>query len=294
MGLSEAKARALIEGTSRRLSTMRRRLVYVAGGPTPSWASPSTPDSLVALVLVGQWIGDHEGDKAIVSEIAGKSHEDVERDLTGLMSVADSPVTKVGSRWRFNSHEEAWHLLASRLTSSDVQRFERIANNVLGEVSPQFELPIEQRYMPNIHGRVLSHSDTLREGVARSLALMGTHADRVKTAEEASFVPARVVSHLLSGTHGWKAWATLSGSLTELAEAAPEAFLGAVERGFDADPSPFEDLFSQEGDALFGGPPPYWPVVGIGAPGVVARPLCESRQDSRPPSRNRSRRAGIQ
>ena len=33
------------------------------GGPTPGWASSSTPHSLVALVLFGQWNGDHEGDK---------------------------------------------------------------------------------------------------------------------------------------------------------------------------------------------------------------------------------------
>ena len=255
MGLSEVKARTLVRSTARRLSIMRRRLVDEAGGPTPNWASPSTPHSLVALVLVGQWNGNHEADKAIVAEIVGHPYEEVERDLTGLMSVADSPVTKVGSRWRFTSHEEAWHLLAPRLTSSDVQRFERVADDVLGEVSPEFELPIEQRYMANVHGKVLSHSGTLREGMARSLSLMGTHADRVKNAEGASFVPARVVSHALSGRKGWQAWATLSGSLTELAEAAPEALLDAVERDLAADPSPFEGLFAQEGDGLFGGTP---------------------------------------
>ena len=203
----------------------------------------------------GQWNSDHEGDKAIVAEIVGQPYEEVERDLTGLMSVADSPVTKVGSRWRFTSLEEAWHLLAPRLTSSDVHRFERVANDVLGEVSPEFELPIDQRYMANVYGKVLSHSGTLREGMARSLALMGTHADRVKNAEGASFVPVRVVSHALAEGKGWQIWATLTGSLAELAEAAPEALLDAVERDLDADPSPFEDLFIQEGNALFGGTP---------------------------------------
>ena len=140
MGLSEAKARALVRSTARRLSIMRRRLVDEAGGPTPGWASSSTPHSLVALVLFGQWNGDHEGDKAVVAEIVGQPYEEVERDLTGLMSVPDSPLTKVGNRWRLTSHEEAWHLLAPRLTSSDVERFERVATSVFGAVSPEFEL----------------------------------------------------------------------------------------------------------------------------------------------------------
>ena len=255
MGLSEAKARALVRSTARRLSIMRRRLVDEAGGPTPEWASSSTPHSLVALVLVGQWNGDNEGDKAIVAEIVGQPYEELERDLTGLMSVPDSPLTKVGNRWRLTSHEEAWHLLTPRLTSSDVERFERVATSAFGAVSPEFELPVEERYMASVYGKVLPHSGTLREGMARSLALLGTQAERAKNAEGASYVPARVVSAALEGGKGWQSWATLSGSLTEFAEAAPEALLDAVERALDADPNPFEDLFAEEGDGLFGGTP---------------------------------------
>ena len=255
MGLSEAKARALVRSTARRLSIMRRRLVDDAGGPTPDWASSSTPHSIVALVLIGQWNGDDDGDKAIVAEVVGQPYEEIERDLTDLMTATESPLTKVGNQWRFTSHEEAWHVLAPRLTSSDVQRFEQAATSAFGAVSPEFELPAEERYMANVYGRVLPHSGTLREGMARSLALMGTQADRARNAEGSSYVPARVVSTALEGAKGWQTWATLSGSLTELAEAAPEALLDAVERDLAADPSPFEDLFAQEGDGLFGGTP---------------------------------------
>ena len=164
-------------------------------------------------------------------------------------------MTKVGNRWRFISHEEAWHLLAPRLTSSEVQGFERVATDVLGGVSPEYDLPIDQRYMANVYGKVLPHSGTLREGMARSLALMGTQAERARNAEAASHVPARVVSAVLEGDNGWQTWATLSGCMKELAEAAPEALLDVIERDLATDPSPFKDLFSQEGDALFGGTP---------------------------------------
>ena len=252
LGLSETKARSLVQSTSRRLSIMRRQLVDEAGGPTPDWASASTPHALLALILIGQWNGDHEGDKAIVAKMVGQPYDEVERELTGLMLLPDSPVTKVGNRWRLTSHEEAWHLLAPRLTSSDVERF---ATSVFGAVSPEFELPVEERHMANVYGKVLPHSGTLREGMARSLALMGTQAERARNAEGAPYVPARVVSAALEGGKGWQTWATLSGCLTELAEAVPEALLDVVEGNLDADPSPFEDLFPQEGDALFGGTP---------------------------------------
>ena len=164
MGFGETQARALVRSTARRLPILRRRLVDEAGEPTPEWATSSTPHSIVALVLIGQWDGGQVGDKEIIAEMVGESYETVERDLTVLISVADSPLTKVGSRWRFTSHEEAWHLLAARLTSSEVHRFERVATEVLGEISPEFELPVGQRYRAAVYRKVLSRSGTLREG----------------------------------------------------------------------------------------------------------------------------------
>ena len=255
MGLSEAKACALARSTARRLPIIRRQLIDEAGGPTPDWASPSTPHSIAALILIGQWEENHEGDRAIVANVVGQSYETVERDVTALMAVADSPLTKVGGRWRFVSHEEAWHLLAPRLTSSDVKRFEQIAAELLGAVSPEFELPVEERYMASAMGKVLPHSGTLREGISRSLALMGTHPGWAKNAAGAAYVPAQVVSKALGDSKGWQVWARLCDSLAVLAEASPEALLDAVERDLTIFPGPFNDLFAQEGDGLFGGVP---------------------------------------
>ena len=255
MGLSAARARLLARNTARRLPSIRRQLIDEAGGPMPDWASPSTPHSIVALILIGQWEENHEGDRAIVAEVVGQSYDVVEHDIIALTVVVDSPLTKVGDRWRFVSHEEAWHLLAARLTSSDVKRFEQIAAELLGAVSPEFELPIEERYMAGALGKVLPHSGTLREGIARSLALMGTHPGRAKNAEGAAYVPALVVSSALGGGKGWQIWATLCDSLAVLAEASPEALLDAIERDLATLPGPFQDLFAQEGDGLFGGVP---------------------------------------
>ena len=252
MGLSESKARSLIRSTARRLHIIRRRLVDEAGGPMPEWAAHPIPRSIISLILVGQWEDDREGDREVVAEIAGQTYEQVERDIADLMT-SDSPLTTVGNRWRFASHEEAWHFLAPRLTSSDVSRFERTAARVFGEVSPEFELPINERHMANILGKVLRESDILREGMARSLALIGTHPDRVKNVGDAGYVPTRVLSSVLSADKGWQIWASLRDELAALSEASPEAFLDGVERHLAASPSSFGDLFAEEGDVLFGG-----------------------------------------
>ena len=157
---------------------------------------------------------------------------------------------RIGERWRFVSHEEAWHLLAIRVTSSDVNRFQKISTGVFGEVSPAFELPVGERHMANIMGKVLSHSHTLREGMARSLALMGTQADRARNIAGVAYLPNRVVAGVLGRDQDWRIWATLNDQLPTLAEATPEAFLDAVECAQSTQPECFKELFAQEGGAL--------------------------------------------
>ena len=82
------------------------------------------------------------------------------RVATALAQTEDSPLTKVGSRWRFLSHEEAWHLLAPRLTVDDVERFTEEAVRILGTESSEYELPVEQRHLAGIQGKGVPHSRT--------------------------------------------------------------------------------------------------------------------------------------
>ena len=254
MGINEASAKSLAQKSARRLPILYRSLIDQAGYPGPDWAATPS-DSLTALVLLGQWEEDHEGDKSIVERLIGKSFEEVEHDITALAVIPDPPMVKVGPKWRFVSHEEAWHLLASRLTSSLVHRFKHLAIEIMEQASPAFELPIEERYLATARGKVLPHSATLRQGIARTLALMGVYHDRVRFSDSAELVPSQVVASSLSEERGWPIWATLYGELTTLAEAAPDALLDAVERDLSACPSPLRDLFLQEGTPPFGGIP---------------------------------------
>lgn len=253
MGLSETRARALTRKTARKLPIMRRFLIEEAGGPVPAWASFGARNTLASLILVGQWDEDNENDMTVVGEIAGLPYDEVAREITALMRGDDSPVTKVGGQWRFFSHEEAWHLLAPRLTADEVQRFEEAATEILGAESPEFELPIEERYLANIHGKVLPHSETLRAGIARTLALMGTQGDRANHVEAVSYLPTLIVRRALLDTEGWQIWATLDRHLTTLAEAAPDILLEAIEQSLSKQPDSTAALFAQESGPFFGG-----------------------------------------
>ena len=90
-------------------------------------------------------------------------------------------------------HEEAWNILAPRLTQTQAARFKELAVTVLGQVSPAFELPLRERYMASVLGKSLPHSSTLREGVARTLALMGLYPARAKNADSVPHLPLQVI-----------------------------------------------------------------------------------------------------
>ena len=171
MGLPKYKVDDLTSKTARRVPVLRRFLIEEAGFPEPDWAA-SAPSPLTALVLIGQWEEDNEGDREIIENLIGKPLAEIEEDLAALAGIPDSPVVKVERRWRFTSHEEAWSILAPRLTQTYVTRFKGLAVTVLGQVSPAFELPPRERYMASVLGKSLPHSSTLREGIARTLALM--------------------------------------------------------------------------------------------------------------------------
>ena len=256
MGLSETKARALARKTARMLPIIRRYLIDEAGGPRPAWASPTAnaaQSALPALVLVGQWNERNEADQEAIARIAATPYDGIANEVANLAQTEDSPLTKIGAHWRFLCHEEAWHLLAPRLAATAIKRFQETAIDVLSAVSPKFGMPISERHLADIYGQTLPHSGLLRDGIARTLALMGSQGERAQNVPNASDVPERILQRVFAENAGWEIWATLGNILPTLAEAAPEAVLSAIEQRMAATPNPFGSLFAQEGDPLFGG-----------------------------------------
>ena len=245
MGFSEAQARAHTQKSARRLLVLRRRLIDEAGVPPPEWVEQAS--SIASLVLIGEWDGGKEADPEFVAEVAGQPYQEAERAVQALSNLPDAPLERIGSRWAFVSREEAWHLLAPNITGSEIERFVETAVKLLRTASPKFDLPVEKRYMANIVGKATPHSDEMRSGVAQGLAMMGVYPDRVKSVDALEGRANYAVSRVL-GKATWQTWATLSGDLQTLAEAAPDAFLDAVDAGLALAPSPFTDLFAQESD----------------------------------------------
>ena len=167
---------------------------------------------------------------------------------------ADTPLIQRNEAWKIISRGEAWSALGPRITDDDLDRFQKMALRILGENDPRFELPKDERFAASIRGKVLTHSRSIREGVAESLALLGAKGNALSSTShgKAEGTASLVVRKLLNEAE-WLTWASLNNEMPLLAEAAPDEFLDAVEAGI-ADPAngPFIDVFRQEGGALGG------------------------------------------
>ncbi len=125
---------------------------------------------------------------------------------------------------------------------------------VLKERDPAFELPADERYAANIYGKVQTYSPAFRKGLAEGLALISNNPNAFPNAShrKAEAIGVQAVREILSDSD-WVTWASLNSLLPTLAEAAPKEFLDSVDAALRLHPSPFDELFAQEGSGITGG-----------------------------------------
>ena len=249
-GMAEPRARALARDSARNLAILRR-LIPAAPGRLPAWAEGTPPRALLAALLAGGWDETSEGDRAQLAALAGQPFEAFLADLTPLVGAFDRPLQRVGPAWRVASPSDAWGLLAHRLTRTDLDRFEAMAEAVLGATDPRFDVEPDERWMAGLRGIHPSHSGLLRHGVGQVLILLALWGDRIQTVEDARRRAKAIVERLLHGADA-RRWWSLSNDFRLLAEASPEAFLDAVDDSLDQNDPPITVLFGRDGDGISG------------------------------------------
>lgn len=233
----------------RSLTALRRRLAVNPALHRPPWAAPPVSREVRSILLVGAWRDDNEHDREIVAAMAGTDYEQLRDHAAGLEAESDPFVSRMGDLWEVVSLEDAWILLIQRLSVDDIKRFEKTALAVLGEIDPATELPLDQRFMAGVLRKVAKYSPYLKRGLARSLALLGTYGGdtHISTSGTAADWASGIVRQLLEQVNADAAgasWQSLSGLLPLLAEAAPEAFLAAIDAGLSGASPVVRHLFT--------------------------------------------------
>lgn len=219
----------------------------------PEWADNTAASELAIAELLGSWSDSSDADRLTAESLSGKAYGEWIGTMREVTLRPGTPLVQHEGNWKFVARYEGWFSLGTRIFDEHLERLQQVATTVLSERDPQFDLPRDERYAANIQGKVLSHSHSLRDGLANSLALIGSHPGALKSCSTGKAVntAAATVRAILSGA-SWERWAGLNRLLPLLAEARPEEFLEAIELALDSDPCPFDRLFSEESGDVTG------------------------------------------
>lgn len=241
----------------RSMEALRRTIAISASTLTPGWANAENARSLLPALLTGQWNDRNPNDQKALSDIAGKEYAEITTALLRWSNEHDPPVRRVGDIWMLVSKEDGWSLLSRYVSTQDLERFETVALEVLSERDPEYELPVNERWEANLRGKVLKRSEEIRKGVAETLAIMGSLSEvhpisGVLSGQEWA---TRIITKLLSQPEDWTLWVSLSPVLQFVAEAAPEAFLSALERAISDPNKHLAKIFADGETTLLQGSP---------------------------------------
>jgi len=214
------------------------------------WATGSAASELAPLVLAGQWFIAEHPDHEVIEQLSQRPYQEVKQTLSEW-SGPGNPIERRGAVWDWKAWGFAWKRLAPALGADDIERFLKLAQEVLGAVDPALDLPHEDRWLAGIRGKVHRHSTALREGLAQSLVLLAVNGEVVHGVNGQAVVNGFVCS-LLQVADPAKRWISIARWLPDLAEASPDEFLDALEK-LASDAQATQELFTEGG--MFGSSP---------------------------------------
>jgi hypothetical protein len=233
-GLTSVAARHAAALARRSLPAYRRVQAGISLD-IPEWARGESGPALLPLVLAGEWDETAEADCDALERLTERSYIEIRATLLRWRDSTDPPFRLIGSRWRVNAKEDAWRLLAEYATQEDLGAFVELTHEVLLESDPRRGLSHGEQLVPGLPGEGRQYSSAFRAGLADSLAMLGalgsldppvTTADGSDTSGFATWTVGDLMQKALDSP---QMWLDLAPHFPALAEAAPDAFLDAVE-----------------------------------------------------------------
>jgi hypothetical protein len=247
-GVDFYKAQEFAFGSRRNLGSLRRRLSRY-GRQVPAWAESKDASLLASVLLAGGWRDTAPGDQEVLVALSDHgSWRSLSKVLVPLTVMEYPPLSVLEDRWDFVDVIDAWDALMLLVTADDLTVFADAVQKILTEQDPELGLSGEEKFK-----RVFDenrprrrYSGTLRRGVATSLAILGALVGRepIGGNQTGQSVATVAVRTLLDGADETR-WLTLVDVLQQLAEAAPEAFLDALEASLRKDEPPVMGLFAE-------------------------------------------------
>lgn len=249
MGFSAGDALRRAYECGRSVSILARRIPS-ATAERPAW---SNDKRLIPAFFAGAWDQSNENDKSVIAALAGaKSYDDVEAGLRESLSLADSPLELVGSVWAVRAPVDLFVHTSHLLQKERLVALGKAVSEVLSELDPALELSPSERMYASLNGKVLKHSEWLRDGLATTLLIlsaMGKENDLQTPAPSPELFVSCLVEALPGLRHDYRVIASLSRQLPMLMEAAPGPLLSALEQMLEGDGAKLKPVFQDSSDS---------------------------------------------
>ncbi|HWZ42429.1 MAG TPA: HigA family addiction module antitoxin [Candidatus Saccharimonadales bacterium] len=234
---------------------LRRRLAKAPAIRTPEWAQDNAAiRRLIPMMLVGACHMQSKGDCEIMSVLAGKSCDEIEKDVTELLKFDDPPVWSAGKFRGVASKIDAFFAVQGAVTQKDLEEFFFAAEIVLSEKDPALELPEDKRAFANLYGKSREHSGALRDGICETLVLLAVHGNGLFSKRSGVDVRAHVdmlIQRLLTPLTPEKLLSQ-TDNLPLYAEAAPRKFLRIIEDDLKSPEPQVYSLMKPADTGIFG------------------------------------------
>jgi hypothetical protein len=256
MGMRDVEARTTASECHSSI-TVLYRIRDLARSRRPGWASPIELRKLAAPILCGAWRHNAPVDTKVLADIAAVPYEQVEDAVVDVLRLDDAPILRAGDLTALSAPADIWQLSLEHrvITKAMLDRFRNAALEVLGERDPAFDLPPKQRVYAGIYGKERKYSGALRRGIAEILRLIAINERNLAyigsdfSAQE--FVDG-ILREIPSLATNYQALASLDSLLPDLAEAAPDPFLSALETLAAGDGALLSPIFEGSDDPMFG------------------------------------------
>jgi hypothetical protein len=249
----EADLDRYVRAGNKSLIALRRVATRFGQRDPEAWSTDLSERMIRHAWLAGAWNQTRSGDVEVLAALTESEANDLAERLQAAIRQPDPLFTRVGATWAVAAPEDSWRAARQMITDGDLQALERAVQTVLGAVDPRLELPAEDRWLAAIHGKARVHSSDLRQGLGRSLALLGARGDEVRLSggRTARQWAERVVWSLFNRANedeSAQLWTSIEDVVSLLAEAAPDAFLRALSRAASGSHPVAMELFQDSDD----------------------------------------------
>lgn len=216
---------------SKSLVALRR--VSTQSRDPEAWSTDLGSRPLRRAWLAGAWSQTRSGDIEALQALTETGRDELEELLAAAVRQPDPLFTTVGASWAVAAPEDSWRVARQLVSDRDLDALERTIQTVLGAVDPRLELPAEDRWLAEMHGKSRIHSSDLRKGLGRSLALLGARGDELwlsagRSARQWAEHVAWKLFERATQDESAQLWTSMEDVVPLLAEAAPDPFLRAL------------------------------------------------------------------